>query len=77
MKRMRLKGETVKECKQFLKEVLEITGKRMNHTPAVCKKKYLMPNWFEFQGGEVHKLKKYVSSHSFLDTVKYVMNYSI
>jgi hypothetical protein len=74
---MRLKGETVKECKQFMKEVLEITGRRMNHTPAVCKKKYLIPKWFDFQGEEVHKLKKYAMAHSFLETVQYVMNYSI
>jgi DNA topoisomerase-1 len=77
LKRMRLKGETVKECKQFMREVLEITGRKMNHTPAVCKKKYLIPKWFEFQGEEVHKLKKYASSHSFLETVQYVMNYTI
>jgi DNA topoisomerase IB len=77
IKRMRIKGDTKKDIKEFLKKVLEITSSNMNHTAAVCKKKYLIPNWFEFKGEEIHKLKKYISSHDFLETVEYVLKYNL
>jgi len=44
--------------KKYLKNILIITAEKMNHSPAVCKKEYLMPQWFEFPPEELYKISK-------------------
>lgn len=58
------------ECKfkKFLKKILEKTSSKMNHTSSVCKKEYLMPQWFVCD----EKLKNYVKNHDFNQTIKYI-----
>lgn len=56
--------------KKYLKEILEKTSEKMNHTPTVCKTEYLMPQWFEIE--DVEKLYNYVKNHDFSDVIKYI-----
>jgi len=56
--------------KKYLKMILDKTSEKMNHTASVCKKEYLMPQWFLFEDGE--KLKNYVKNHDFPQTIKYI-----
>ena len=60
MKRQKL-GKDLKniEIKRYLREVLDRTSERMNHTSAVCKKKYLLPNWFDLEKINYGRVKRY------------------
>jgi DNA topoisomerase-1 len=42
--------------KKYMKNILEKTAEKMNHTPGVCKKEYLMPQWFTIEPNELHKI---------------------
>jgi DNA topoisomerase-1 len=42
--------------KKYMKNILEKTAEKMNHTPGVCKKEYLMPQWFTIEPKELHKI---------------------
>jgi len=65
-------GEDKKSAKKYLKEILEITSKKMNHTATVCKNEYLMPQWFLIE--DVNKIRKYAINHDFEQTIKYISN---
>lgn len=47
------------EVKKYLKEVLDRTSERMNHTSAVCRKKYLLPNWFDIDKINYGRVRRY------------------
>ena len=60
MKKTKLKRNlTNNEIKKYLKEILDKTSEKMNHTSAVCKKKYLLPNWFDIEKINYNRIKKY------------------
>ena len=52
--------------KKYLKHMLELTAKKMNHTPSVCKKEYLMPQWFTY---DTQKLKEISNKNNFHNTI--------
>ena len=56
--------------KKYLKKILELTAVKMNHSPTVCKKEYLMPLWFDAENLE--KTQLYAKNHSFKDTIAYL-----
>lgn len=62
-----------KETKKYLKQILEETSYNMNHTPTVCKKEYLMPQWFEFTEEKLEKLLNFVNKNDFKDTIEYII----
>lgn len=62
-----------KETKKYLKEILEITAEQMNHTPTVCKKEYLMPQWFLFIGDEFSKMYNYIMNNDFRKSIKFLI----
>lgn len=65
-------GEDKKSSKEYLKNILDKTSTKMNHTATVCKNEYLMPQWFMFD--DVKKLRNYAKSHDFPQTIKYISN---
>lgn len=65
-------GDDKKSSKQYLKDILDLTSQKMNHTATVCKNEYLMPQWFLFD--DANKLKRYINNHNFQQTIKYISN---
>jgi len=68
-------GTTKKEAKSFLKEVLQKTSENMNHTPAVCKKKYLMTQWFEYE--DINELIDIVKNNEFKKSIEILLKKKI
>ena len=44
-----------------------MTAEKMNHTPGVCKKEYLMPQWFSIQPQALHKMTNKKNFKDFID----------
>jgi DNA topoisomerase-1 len=55
--------------KKYMKNILEMTANKMNHTPAVCKKEYLMPQWFTIQPQELHKMTNRKNFRDFITVI--------
>jgi len=66
-----VRGMPIEDEKKYLKEVLEKTSEKMNHTPSICKKEYLLPDWFKFKKNEV-KLKEYCDKNDFEKVIKFI-----
>lgn len=57
--------------KKYLKNILEKTAQKMNHTAAVCKKEYLMPHWFN--ESQLENIKNYSRNNNFQKTIKFII----
>jgi len=55
--------------KKYMKNILEMTAEKMNHTPGVCKKEYLMPQWFSI---EPEKLNTMINQKKFKDFIGFI-----
>ena len=53
--------------KKYLKNILEMTAEKMNHTPGVCKKEYLMPQWFSIPPQELNRMTNKKNFKDFID----------
>jgi len=53
--------------KKYLKNILEMTAEKMNHTPSVCKKEYLMPQWFSIPPQELNELSNKKKFREFMN----------
>jgi DNA topoisomerase-1 len=53
--------------KKYLKNILGMTAEKMNHTPGVCKKEYLMPQWFTMPPQELNKMSNRKNFKDFID----------
>jgi len=72
LKKYKYDGDTKRNTQKYLKEILIKTSIRMNHKPAVCKKEYLMPQWFHFD--DANQIRNYAKKHDFKQTIKYISN---
>jgi len=57
--------------KKYLKNILQLTAQKMNHTPNVCKKEYLMPQWFNED--KLEEIQKYAQNNNFEKTINYII----
>jgi DNA topoisomerase-1 len=55
--------------KKYLKNILGMTAEKMNHTPGVCKKEYLMPQWFTMPPQEMNKMTNQKNFRDFIDVM--------
>jgi DNA topoisomerase-1 len=55
--------------KKYMKNILEKTAEKMNHTPGVCKKEYLMPQLFAFEPQELHKMTNKNNFRDFINLI--------
>jgi DNA topoisomerase-1 len=55
--------------KKYLKNILGMTAEKMNHTPGVCKKEYLMPQWFTMSPQEMNKMTNQKNFRDFIDVM--------
>jgi hypothetical protein len=46
-----------------------MTAEKMNHTPGVCKKEYLMPQWFTMPPQEMNKMTNQKNFRDFIDVM--------
>lgn len=53
--------------KKYLKNILTMTAEKMNHTPSVCKKEYLMPQLFSIPPQELNKSANKNNFKKFID----------
>lgn len=53
--------------KKYLKNILEMTAQKMNHTPSVCKKEYLMPQFFNISPKELNELSNKKKFREFMN----------
>ena len=53
--------------KKYMKNILEKTAEKMNHTPAVCKKEYLMPQWFTMQPQKLNRMTNQKNFRDFIN----------
>lgn len=57
--------------KKYLKHILSITAQKMNHTPNVCKKEYLMPQWFNYP--QLENIQKISQNNNFQNTINFLI----
>lgn len=53
--------------KKYMKNILVMTAEKMNHTPSVCKKEYLMPQWFTKTPQEIQNIINKKNFKEFID----------
>jgi len=75
MRRYKFTGDYMskKDVKKYLKNLLEVTSESMNHTAGVCKKEYLMPQWFLLYGEDFLKMYNYIKKSDFKKSIKYII----
>ena len=53
-------GKTKNEIRKNISTAINITAKRLGHTPSICRSSYINPKVIKaYQNGELDKLRRY------------------